>query len=162
MTVTVLLVISGYSYFNLNGEERNMSSYRLPFSSFDEIKERGEFIKKGQILPSRVLKLPRKYQSRVVAGCNQWAIPTPNGYVVFCENHDGDFECVLKFKPMINGNHEAIGSPYSGTTDWIGNHSGEDCLERINRAYLMKSLVGNSLHDDSKQLQVNIDYSINL
>ena len=136
-----------------------MSSFRRPFQSFEEIKERGELIRKGQVLPRRILKLPAKHQSKVVAGCNQWALPTPNGYVVFCENHDGEFDCVLRFKFTMHGNASAIGSPYSGTTDWIGNYSGDDCLEYINKAYLRKSLVGNSIHDDSKQLQINIDYS---
>lgn len=51
-----------------------------PFKSIDEIKEKGEFIKKGKILPSRIIKISkRKSQHKVKANCNLWAFPTKSG-----------------------------------------------------------------------------------
>ncbi len=140
-----------------------MSSFRKPFKSLEEIKLAGEFIPKGKIIPQRILKSPRKISSLIVAGSNQWAIPTPNGYVVFVENHDAEFDSVIRVKRLVPNLTNLNGSPYSsGGTSWQGNLQLDygEFLKRFNSVYLSKCMVGNSVHDDSKQLQINIDYSV--
>ena len=109
------------------------------FVSIEQIKAKGEFIKKGKIYPVRIIKAPkRRIQCRVRSGSNQWAFPTRSGYLIFVENNDGHFKCVVN----INANNGTFtGSPYSkgGTgTRWQGNSTlnEDESLKEFNRIFL--------------------------
>lgn len=80
--------------------------------------------------------------------------------MLFVENNDGEFDSVIMIKATCSGNAE--GSPYcDGATDWFGNNqqSEQEFLSNFNRRYLEKCLVGNSIHDDSVQIQINCDFA---
>ena len=107
------------------------------FYSIKEIKEKGEFIRKGKIYPARIVKCSRrKLQHCIKAGSNQWAFPTPNGYLIFVENNDGHFECAVRVTVQ---SASFTGSPYSsGGTSWQGNHGIDDseALDLFNELYI--------------------------
>lgn len=111
-----------------------------PLKSLEDLKSKAEHIKKGSILPRRIGKCSkRRLQHLFVAGCNQYALPTPSGYLLFSENNDGEFECALRILEQRAGSHVNLnfkGSPYSdgGCTNWIGNNqmSDEDALHALN------------------------------
>ena len=115
----------------------NMINYK-PFKSIEEIKSKGEFIKKGKIYPSRIIKSSRrKFQHCITSHSNQWAFPTRAGYLIFVENNDGEFEAAIRIKSCLNVNFK--GSPYSKFgTRWQSNHglSEIDFLSIFNRSYL--------------------------
>lgn len=129
------------------------------FKSIEEIKAKGEFIKKGKIYPSRIIKCSkRKFQHRAKSGSNQWAFPTKRGYLIFVESNDGQFDSAIKIKttPRYNAKNGWFhsepnkrakspvelswqGSPYSeGGTLWKGNHKlgKAESLEKFNKLYL--------------------------
>tara|TARA_R110002126_G_scaffold210876_6_gene357402 strand:- start:1849 stop:2193 length:345 start_codon:yes stop_codon:yes gene_type:complete len=109
-----------------------------PFKSITEIKEKGEFHRRGKILPSRILKCSNKKEAhRVVTGSDQWAFPTNKGYILFVENNN-NFSFLLKVSSL---NLCLEGSPYSkGGTHWVGNFqlSDEEALNIFNKHYLEK------------------------
>ena len=111
---------------------------RKPFESIGEIKSKGEFIKKGKIFPARILKSEiRKDQHHIKSGSNQWAINTATGYLLFADNTDGEFECVVR---ITASNGAFQGSPYldNGSTYWQGNSnlSESELLKLFNDKYL--------------------------
>lgn len=141
-----------------------MSALYVPFKSIEEIKERGEFIPKGRIYPARIMKSSkRKYQCKFVSGANQWAIPTPTGYMVFVENNDGEFQSVVFIKNnSINGDIDVNGSIYhNGHSDYYGNNNSSDVefLHGFNSLFLSKCLFKDGIHDNSEQLKINLDYA---
>jgi len=103
------------------------------FKNVEDIKSRGEFLKKGKITPSRILKCSkRKKQHCVKTNSNQWAIPTVSGYLIFVENNDS-----VIIISHVN-NCEFKGSPYhSGGTYWYGNNdiSEKDFIKSFNDRY---------------------------
>ncbi|AVX37804.1 hypothetical protein [Yersinia massiliensis] len=88
-----------------------------------ELKSRGEFFKKGSIIPQRILKGRRKAKHFVVFGCDSWVIPAPMGYVVMVNSAYAD--CAIRLRGPRKNCKQLIlrGSPYSpkGITKWIGN-----------------------------------------
>jgi hypothetical protein len=145
-----------------------MSALYVPFKSIEEIKERGEFIPKGRIYPVRMIKAAnRKIQSKVVSGSNQWAIPTPSGYILFVENDDGQFSSVLHTKTNFKSNWGIKLSVYSGSDCciyFVGNSkiSDDEALIDFNKRFLSLCCIGSGAKDDSKQFQVKIDYEKSL
>jgi len=109
------------------------------FKNIADIKARGEFIKKGKIIPARILKSSkRKKQHCVKTNSNQWVIPTISGYLVFVENNDGDFESAIIISNITDNVFE--GSPYnSGGTHWQGNSgmSDDDFINKFNEIYTL-------------------------
>ena len=134
-----------------------MSAIYRPFKSIEEIKQRGEFIPKGRIYPARIIRAQkRSNQYHVRSGSNQWAFPTPSGYILFVEHNDGHFDCVVRITQIQNGNFNC--SPYTeGETTWRGNYESydDDALYLFNKMFLSKCLIGNGVADNSKQLQIN-------
>lgn len=118
------------------------------FKSIEEIKAKGEFIKKGKIVPVRIARTtPRRNRHLLVTGSNQWSIPTRKGHLIFVDNKDGDFNFVIKAPlrkvHLIKTKAEKVnvkGSPYTleGVTHWLGNNklSESEFLESFNRLYL--------------------------
>ena len=111
------------------------------FKSIEQIKLKAEHIKKGQIIPTRILRSKkRKDQFKVKSGANSYAIPTTKGYLIFVENNDDDFECVIRINTP---NGEFIGSPYTpnGDTTWVGNNniSDKELLNDFNKEYLKQN-----------------------
>jgi hypothetical protein len=118
-----------------------MSVIYNEFKSIADIKRRGEFFKAGKIIPSRILKSSnRKMQHCIKTGSNYWAFSTLSGYLIFFENNDVDFTCVIK---VANANNCTFhGSPYSrGTTSWQGNHemNEDDFIKLFNKIYKSKN-----------------------
>ena len=107
------------------------------FKNIEDIKSRGEFFKKGKIIPSRILKCSkRKKQHCVKTNSNHWAIPTVSGYLVFVENNDGDFESIAIISHVNNCEFKC--SPYNlGGTYWQGNNntSEKDFIKIFNDRY---------------------------
>jgi len=138
-----------------------MNAIYKPFKSIDEIKAKGEFIKKGKIVPVRIARvIPKRNSHLLFTGSNQWAIPTRSGYLVFVENNDGLFDFVLTNpikvkscghfygatsnqgynKKTTSKNPEIHGSTYhhNGGSKWLGNHelNEKDFLNKFNNNYL--------------------------
>lgn len=139
-----------------------MKAHYKPFKSIDEIKARGEHIKKGQILPRWMYKItPKRFSHCFKSNCNQWAFRMPLGVVSFVENHDGEFESVIivskKAVEFSNKNQLNInGRP----THHIGNDDFTiDALFEFNKKYLAMALINDGVRDNSIQLQINIQYS---
>ena len=113
------------------------------FKSIQEIKDKAEHIRKGQIFPRRIVAaLNKKKQHKLTSGSNQYALPTKSGYLLFVDNNDGGFDSAVHMKELISLN----GSPYipSGGTYWFG-----DCdltenqfLIRFNIRYLAMNKEG--------------------
>jgi hypothetical protein len=113
------------------------------FKSIADIKRRGEFLRAGKIIPSRIVKCSnRKMQHCVKTGSNQWAFPTKSGYLIFVENNDVDFKSVIR---MLKATHCSFyGSPYSpGGSYWEGNNclSESDLVVNFNKLYKSKNEV---------------------
>lgn len=109
------------------------------FNSIQQIKQQGEHIAAGSIIPRRIVKAGRrKHQHCLVAGSNQWAFPTKRGYLVFVENNDGTFKSVLEVRRVVSG-LQFLGAPYTsgGNTHWQGNCGWDEAelLEVFNRKY---------------------------
>ena len=111
------------------------------FKSIEDIKLRGEYLKKGKIIPSRMVKCSkRKKQHCIKTGSNQWAIPTLTGYLVFVENNDGEFFSAVSIDNVSNANFN--GSPYHlGGTYWQGNADidSDEFLKIFNHEYLSRN-----------------------
>lgn len=88
------------------------------FKTFDDVMRQGEAFRKGQIIPQRILKGPRKLKHQVIFGCDCWAFCTPKGYIVF--NKMGENESAARITNIKN--QELLGSPYTpgGTTCFLG------------------------------------------
>lgn len=82
------------------------------------LKARNEFYKKGSIIPQRVLKTERKKKHHVMFGSDTWIVPTKSGYLCICDT--GEHCSAVKFSHKLKNAH-LVGSPYGGTTHWIGN-----------------------------------------
>lgn len=139
-----------------------MRAYYKPFKSIDEIKNRGEHIKKGQILPKWMYKVtPKRLSHCFTSNCNQWAFRMPLGIVLFTENHDGQFDSVIMIsrKAVEYANKNTLnleGKP----THHVGNaDSNSDALCEFNKKYLAMALISDGFRDNSIQLQINIQYS---
>ena len=89
-------------------------------TTLSELKARNEFYKKGSIVPQRVLKTERKKKHYVLFGCDTWIVPTKSGYLCICDT--GKDGSALKFSYKLKNAH-LVGSPYGGTTQWVGNTS---------------------------------------
>ena len=92
-------------------------------TTLSELKARNEFYKKGSIIPQRVLKAERKKKHHVKFGSDTWVVPTKSGYLCICDT--GKDGSALKFSHKLK-NATMVGSPYGGTTRWIGNTNGTD------------------------------------
>jgi hypothetical protein len=113
----------------------------VKFKNIEDIKSRGEFIKKGKIFPSRILKCSkRKMQHCVKSGSNQWAFPTKKGYLIFIEINASEFSSTVYINNVCNVNID--GSPYSkGGTHWQINSGLNDVefTKLFNEIYLNKN-----------------------
>ena len=111
------------------------------FKSIAHIKRRGEFLRAGKIIPSRIFKCSnRKMQHCIKTDSNQWAFPTATGYLIFVENNDDYYNHPAK----ISGAKNCIftGSPYSnGITHWAGNSAlnESDFVAKFNKFYKSKN-----------------------
>ena len=118
-----------------------MSVIYNEFKSIADIKRRGEFLKAGKIIPSRIMKCSnRKMQHCLKTGSNHWAFATLSGYLIFVENNDVDFKSCIKISWARNCNF--YGSPYSGgMTDWQGNRNlnEDDLIYLFNKKYKEKN-----------------------
>ena len=86
-------------------------------STLSELKARNEFYKKGSIIPQRVLKTERKKKHHVTFGSDTWVVPTNSGYLCICDT--GDHGSAINLTGLKNAHLQ--GSPYGGSTRWIGN-----------------------------------------
>jgi hypothetical protein len=112
------------------------------FKSIADIKRRGEFLKAGKIIPSRIMKCSnRKMQYCLKTGSNQWAFPTLSGYLIFVENNDVDFKCCIKILWAINCNFDGSPCIVGGMTDWQGNNgiNEDDLIYLFNKKYKEKN-----------------------
>jgi hypothetical protein len=108
------------------------------FNSIEEFKKKSEFIKKGKIIPTRILQCSkRKKQHCLKANADIWAIPTPSGYLVLVDGYCGF--------AIINNVHDVIltGSPYTknGHVHFIGyveNDKDKKCLLNLNKYAAMQ------------------------
>lgn len=121
---------------------------KLQFTSIEEMKSKGEFFKRGSIVPRRILAASsRRFQSRITFGSDSWAFPTPKGYLVFSNSDmDGEYlalritECIcriMKKKITIDG---SIYTP-GGGTDILGSincNNKVQWLETINKHWELK------------------------
>ena len=111
-----------------------------PFKSIEEIKVKGEFIKKGKIIPSRILRCSkRKCQHKVTAGTDLYAFPTLSGWLIL-----GDLERLGTYVIRIVGikNANLNGSPYvNGDSQWLvtDGRTPAETLASFNKHYLQKN-----------------------
>ncbi|HEC1649068.1 TPA: hypothetical protein R1156_000976 [Yersinia enterocolitica] len=106
--------------------------------TISELKSRGEFFKKGSIIPQRIFKGRRKTKHFVVFGSDSWVIPAPHGHVILVDSRNSDCairirgprkdsDCVVRIEGLRSySNHKQLilrGSPYfhGGITKWMGN-----------------------------------------
>jgi hypothetical protein len=113
------------------------------FKSIAEIKAKCERIKKGQIIPRRIMKAnKRRYQHIIKADCNMYALHTKTCYLVFSENQDGHYDNVFRVdnSRLPNLDLTITCSPYSKEqrTYFQGNHGSTEgeFLERFNKLFI--------------------------
>lgn len=92
-------------------------------TTLSELKARNEFYKKGSIIPQRVLKAERKKKHHVKFGSDTWVVPTKSGYLCICDT--GEYGSAVKLSYKLK-NANMVGSPYCGTTYWLGNANRTD------------------------------------
>lgn len=120
-----------------------MKAYYKPFKSIDEVKSRGEHIKKGQVLPRWMYEVtPKRFDHCFTSNCNQWVFRMPLGIVSFTENRDGEFESVIKIsRKAIEYANNNILNVKGKPTYHVGNCDlSSDALHDFNLRYL--SLAG--------------------
>lgn len=86
-------------------------------TTLSELKARNEFYKKGSIIPQRVLKTERKKKHHVMFGSDTWIVPTKSGYLCICDT--GEHGSAVSISCLKNAHLQ--GSPYGGSTQWVGN-----------------------------------------
>lgn len=114
------------------------------FKSIEDIRRRGEFFKRGQIIPQRILKCnKRRHAHRKVFGSDSYAIPVNGGYLVACFHSDDNSSAVKILYGTENCNFR--GSPYGiGDTYWVGNYqlSDDGFIKFLNERLMIMSKVG--------------------
>lgn len=108
--------------------------------SISELKARNEFYKKGSIIPQRVLKTERKKKHHVTFGSDTWLVPTRSGYLCICDT--GKHGSAINITGLKNAHLQ--GSPYGGSTQWVGNTYQTD--EQHN-AYVLELLAKLERHE---------------
>ena len=110
-----------------------------PFKSIEEIKAKGEFIKKGKIIPSRILRFSkRKCQHKITAGSDLYALPTLSGWLILGCLSGGVH--IIRIVSIKNANLN--GSPYiNGETEFIASNEymPAEVLASFNESYLLKN-----------------------
>jgi len=114
------------------------------FNSIEDIQRRGEFFKRGQIIPQRILKCnKRRHAHRKVFGSNSYAIPVNGGYLVACFHSDDNSSAIrilLGMKSCL-----VLGSPYGMRgTWWVGNYqlSDDDFIKLLNETLMKMTKAG--------------------
>lgn len=111
------------------------------FKSIEDIQRRGEFFKRGQIIPQRILKCnKRRHAHKKVFGSDSYAIPVNGSYLIACFHKDSSSSAIKLLYGARNCNFS--GSPYGSRDNyWVGNYqlSDGDFLKLLNENLMIMS-----------------------
>ena len=114
------------------------------FKSIEDMQRRGEFFRRGQIIPQRILKCSkRRHAHRKVFGSDSYVIAVNGSYLVACFHSDDNSSAIKILSGIKNCNLHS--SPYGiSRTCWIGNYqtSDSDFLKLLNKTMLEMAKSG--------------------
>lgn len=108
------------------------------FKTLDEFKQKASIIKKGSIIPTRVLRCSkRKKQHKLRASCDLYFLPTLTGNLVV--KFDKKVSAFVSVKGLSNAVLKGSTYVVKGQTHWIdlNFYDGYDFLTIINKQYLI-------------------------